>query len=136
MSGAKGRLLLYAKYKNLSARTFAASLNLSSGYFTAIGSVSSDILESVGLKYPDLNLYWVIMDKGEMINEAYRSDPSASTQPLYAADIQEIINLKMPVQDTINILRDKIVLLIQEINIKNKIIAKQNDIITRSGERD
>jgi hypothetical protein len=132
MEGAKGRILTYAKYKNLSARAIAATLNLSTGYFSAPGSVSSDILSLICTKYPDVNLYWIVTGTGEMILNQYLPDEYVPRQLSNPEDTQDIINLRMPVEDTLNILRNKITILLQEMDIKDKIIARLKEMVVQS----
>lgn len=131
MDNAKSRLIAYANFKDISLQAFALNLERSRNYFRVEGTIDSDILALVSIKYPDLNLYWVITGNGEMINWEYQQKKHKHKAPFNPADTQDIINLRMPVEDTQTMLRDKISMLIQELNIKDKIIARINEILMK-----
>jgi hypothetical protein len=131
MNGSKVRLLSYAKQKKYSARKFAALLGLSNAYFSTDGGISSDILEKIDSLFPDLDLYWVITGKGDMTKQGYLSPQYTDEHLSNPADTKYIMDLAMPVEETINILRDKVSLFVQEVKVKDKIIARQNEIITQ-----
>jgi hypothetical protein len=132
MNASKARLLQYGKYKGYSARKLAALLDLSKSYFIGEGGISSDILEKVNIKFPELNLYWVIAEEGEMIKQEYPPQEHSSMQPASVADPLDILNLQLPVEETLIMLRDRIIHQAKEIRVLKQIIEKQNDIIAQA----
>jgi hypothetical protein len=134
MDNAKSRLIAYANFRDISLQSFALNLERSRNYFRVEGTVDSDLLALISIKYPDLNLFWVITGKGEMINWEYAPRKSKYKPPVNPADTQDIMNLKLPDEDTLTLLRDRVSLLTREINIQHDIIARISEIITR-GEK-
>lgn len=127
----KKRLVAYAKFKGISLQEFALSFNRSRNYFNIGGTIDSDVFKLLITQYTDLNLYWVITGEGEMLHWNYR--PHTGARLLNPADTEDIINLRMSLEETIIMLRNYISLTKQELTLKNEIIAKQNDIINSTG---
>ena len=65
--GAKSNLLIYLKKKNISRSKFYRITGLSNGYLDKNENISSNNLETIMTFFVDLNLYWLISGKGEMI---------------------------------------------------------------------
>lgn len=64
----KQRLVQFLKYKQISQRTFARSVELSDGYVNAIRvSIQPGVLQRIAMHYPDLNTGWLITGEGEML---------------------------------------------------------------------
>lgn len=58
------RLVDFIKYKNKSYRAFEKSIGLANGYISnqliKKGDIGSNILGKILIKYPDLNITWLI----------------------------------------------------------------------------
>lgn len=67
------RLDLYLKFKNLTPHAFEKKIKLSNGYFSKQlkhnGSIGSDILIRIHEQFGDLNLIWLLLGEGQMIND-------------------------------------------------------------------
>jgi phage repressor protein C with HTH and peptisase S24 domain len=64
----KERLVKYLDYKGLSKYKFYKDTGISNGFLDKEGAIGSDKCEIICTVYNDLNLYWLINGKGEMIN--------------------------------------------------------------------
>lgn len=75
------RLKEYLSYKQMSARRFALSIGVSEAYVQKISrSIPPEKLVRISEHYPDLNLLWLIVGMGEMLNEVDISKTEAPTQ--------------------------------------------------------
>jgi hypothetical protein len=67
------RLAMYLQFKNLTPHAFEKRIKLSNGYFSKQlknnGSIGSDILVRIHEQFQDLNLLWLLLGEGQMINE-------------------------------------------------------------------
>jgi hypothetical protein len=127
----KKRLVAYAKFRGISLQEFALNLDRSRNYFNIGGTIDSDVFRLLIAQYPDLNVYWVITGEGEMLHWNYR--PHTGTPLLNPADTEDIINLRLSLEETIIMLRNHISLTKQELTLKNDIIARQNELIKSYG---
>ena len=81
MGSVKERLKEYLAYKGVSARKFTLSIGVSEAYVQTIGkSIPPDKLERISKAYPDLNLLWLVLGIGEMLNEQGVSKTETPTQ--------------------------------------------------------
>jgi hypothetical protein len=64
---------MYLQFKNLTPHAFEKRIKLSNGYFSKQlknnGSIGSDILVRIHEQFQDLNLLWLLLGEGQMINE-------------------------------------------------------------------
>lgn len=66
----KQRLLEYIDYLKISNSEFCRSINVSTAFISSMRkSMQPDKLESIALKYPDLNIDWLLTGVGEMLNK-------------------------------------------------------------------
>lgn len=66
----KERLKSYLKSKKISERDFATSIEVSSGYVSAISkSIQPDKLKRISMQFPDLNISWLMNGEGQMLKE-------------------------------------------------------------------
>jgi len=66
----KQRLKDYLKFKHITERAFAESIEVSSGYVSAISkSIQPDKMQRISMQYPDLNTSWLLTGEGNMLNE-------------------------------------------------------------------
>jgi phage repressor protein C with HTH and peptisase S24 domain len=72
MNTVRERLILYVKSKNKTIASFEREIGVSSGYIKNISrSIQPDILENIANLYPDLNIEWLMIGKGEMLKSGY-----------------------------------------------------------------
>lgn len=65
----KERLETYVKYKKLSNSAFCRSIGVSAAFISSMRvSLQPDKAESIALRYPDLNISWLLTGSGEMLN--------------------------------------------------------------------
>ncbi|CAL2101444.1 conserved protein of unknown function [Tenacibaculum sp. 190130A14a] len=63
----KEKLLQYIENKGITKTKFTRICGFSNGYLDSKGSITSDKLGTILENFSDLNIYWLLMDKGEMI---------------------------------------------------------------------
>jgi len=70
------RIALYLQFRKISPHAFEKKIKLSNGYFSKqlrhLGSVGSDILIKIHLAYPDLDILWILIGDGQMIQKESR----------------------------------------------------------------
>lgn len=65
----KARLKLFIASQGLSEREFCRKIGVSSAYVESIKrSVSSKVMQTIGIHFPTLNPLWLLMGRGEMEN--------------------------------------------------------------------
>jgi hypothetical protein len=67
MNIVKTRLLQFVGYKEISNRKFAEKIAASPNILSTKSALGSDILVQIGIKYPELNMDWVINGRGQML---------------------------------------------------------------------
>ena len=66
----KERLKEFLAYKKIGQNRFARECGFAEGTINeSKGTIGSGILEKISLRYPELNLEWLITGKGEMLKE-------------------------------------------------------------------
>lgn len=64
----RSRLKLFIKHINSKNSSFEAEFGLSNGYINNISrSIGIDLLEKISNKYPDLDIEWLLLGRGEML---------------------------------------------------------------------
>ena len=82
-STVKERLIRFIEYKGLSKNKFEDMCGLSKRYVSNISvSIQPDKAKRISLKFPELNMGWVLSGEGEMLN----STPERKKIPLYDAE--------------------------------------------------
>lgn len=61
------KLLTYLEFKGISQRKFTANCKLSEGVLRGGNNLGSGYLKIIKQNYPDLNMDWLLFDKGNMI---------------------------------------------------------------------
>lgn len=67
LMGAKSRLLEFLEFKGIKKAEFYKQTGLSNGFLDKNNNISSDNIEIIISCYEELDLYWLITGKGEMI---------------------------------------------------------------------
>lgn len=64
----KERIILFIEYLKLSQSSFERYCGLSNGLVNNIGSsITARTREKISVKYPELNMTWLLMGEGEML---------------------------------------------------------------------
>lgn len=65
----KSRIIKFLKYKNISASQFSQQIGASRNYVSSMSkSVQPDKLHSISIQFPELNIEWLLIGKGEMLH--------------------------------------------------------------------
>lgn len=76
--GAKQNLKQFLSKKGISPAQFYRDSGLSNGFLNQGDNISSNNLEIIISLYPDLNLFWLISNKGEMLNALNELDKNGN----------------------------------------------------------
>lgn len=77
--GPKERLIKFITYKCLTNKSFEATCGLGNGFVSKVGdSIRRDSLEKISTAFPELNLDWVINEKGDMLLGEKSAQPKAA----------------------------------------------------------
>lgn len=83
-----GRLYQYFEFKGIRPTRFEKDLGFSNGYFSIQmrreADIGTSILEKITENCRDLNLYWLISGKGNMIKDA---DPDSPGETIFSAPL-------------------------------------------------
>ena len=64
----KERLKEFIKWKKISTSAFCESIGVSNAYISSMRvSIQPDKVQSIALKYPELNIDWLLTGAGQMI---------------------------------------------------------------------
>ena len=121
---AKANLLKYLEIKSERKQDFYRKTGLSNGFLDKNDHISSKNLEIIISIYPDLNLYWLITGKGDMLLD---QDNNGTSPPDQSEVIQLLKEKVADQQEIIELLKDKIDVLqggsASRINIDNTAAA-------------
>lgn len=68
----KERLIGFIKYKGITKSAFCASIGVSNAFISSMRtSIQPDKVQSISLKYPELNMGWIMTGEGEMLRNSY-----------------------------------------------------------------
>ena len=131
----KERLKLFIQTQNLSVSEFEKSIKVSNGYVNSITkSIQPDKLSLIVDKYPLINIYWLLLGKGDMLlpsgephepasgaaGEQPAGDKSGGKSAMLVADEQQGY---YPSSPTEQVLRQLVSALERTIKDKEKIIT-------------
>lgn len=117
----KDKIKYYLEYKNISKNKFYQETGLSIGFLNSGNSLGADKVRTIINTYPDINLEWLIMDKGPMLRDT--SEPKEPVEKQSYADD----GLK---NDTVTVAQ-----LLEIVNKQVDIIKEQNREISRLRNR-
>jgi hypothetical protein len=70
MENIKSRLKIFLKHLEMGQNKFEAHVGIANGYIASKSvTVASDILEKIKIKYPELNIEWLVTGQGEMLRD-------------------------------------------------------------------
>lgn len=92
--GEKDKIKQYLDYKGISKNKFYSLTGLSIGFLDSGTSMGADKVKIIINKFPDINIDWLIFDRGDMILSPEKSlaDSSAIEELLRTKD--ELIDLQ------------------------------------------
>lgn len=61
------RLLKFINHKGLTKRQFYAATTLPNGFLNSTKTLTSSSLEKIHFVYPDLNIFWLLFNEGDML---------------------------------------------------------------------
>lgn len=90
------RLLNFLNTRGISKRQFSLKTGLSIGFLDKGGNIGSNNVEKILNSYPELNIYWLIIGEGEMIDTTHLS-LEGSKNGGWNSLVVDIISLEMHV---------------------------------------
>lgn len=84
----KDRLLQFIAHKGLTNKSFETKCGLGNGFVSKVGdSIRKEKLEKISNAFPELNIDWIINEKGEMLKSAPAETPAQPRKkiPVYGA---------------------------------------------------
>jgi hypothetical protein len=113
----KERLILFIREKGISNSAFCRSIGVSNAFISSMRkSIQPDKIESIALKFPELNTTWLMTGRGEMYNENYRNDGVKKENPPPSNTEKDLLIKSQ--QDTIDALKKYIEVLERELSEK------------------
>lgn len=77
--GAIDRIKQFIGNQAISERKFFAKVGFAPGSFTSTKSIGSEKLNKIHVSYPDLNMDWIITDRGDMFLKDAAVNATCST---------------------------------------------------------
>ncbi|WP_352423711.1 hypothetical protein [Proteiniphilum sp.] len=114
----KDRIKLFLQHLNIGQNNFESKVGWSNGYINNTKNISADKLRHVTNEYPQLNLYWLITGKGEMISSS--SDPAEQSIDVVEEDAVKYKNKYLEVLEENRSLRIEIEKLRKIIKLKEE----------------
>lgn len=106
----KEKILQFAIKKGLNKTKFCKTCGFSNGYLDSKGAVTSDKLTSILKHFNDFNIYWLLLDEGDMI-----FSPKNANSP--SDEIKKSSREKTVNELTLSRLNSKVEMLQKEIDI-------------------
>lgn len=86
----KQRLIVFAKSKERSIRSFEMKSGIGLGYINAIRvSISPEKIKSIVSNYPDLNTGWLMTGDGEMLKNSKPNSAAINDENEYIRELKE-----------------------------------------------
>jgi len=112
MSTIKDRILEFIDYKGITKNKFESKCGLASRYVSNIGrAIQSDVIEKIILTYPEINLEWLVLGKGEMLMDDKKQPRDYQTREELPKELKE------------------------DLAIYRKMVVNFNDIVERQNRR-
>lgn len=121
----RSRILDFLEFKGLSRYRFYKLTDLSNGFLDKEGAINSDNCEKICNVFPEINLEWLVLGKGEMIRTA---KPIVSQEEVSQV---QVVKEEKPNPLAVEVLLDKIVELTTEIallKMENKELKRRRRI--------
>jgi len=86
----KERIKQFIHYQNITAKKFYEKTGFSSGFLNKSGAVGSDKIMRIVEVYPEINLEWLVMGDGPMLNNQVNEEaPAYGATATYMIDLQK-----------------------------------------------
>ena len=87
----KDRLLQFIAHKGLTNKSFETKCGLGNGFVSKVGdSIRKEKLEKISNAFPELNIDWIINEKGEMLKSAPAETPAQPRKKIPVYDARTI----------------------------------------------
>ncbi|MGG5617001.1 S24 family peptidase [Myroides odoratimimus] len=86
----KEKILQYLDYKGISKNKFYVKTGLSVGFLDKGNSLGLDKLKIIIDNYPDLNIDWLLHDRGEMVKSDHKQEQKHEATPITAGHVKYI----------------------------------------------
>lgn len=84
----KERLKEFINYKDISVSEFCRQIGVSSAFVSSMRkSIQPDKAESIALRYPELNITWLLTGEGEMLNSTGKENTGNVSEILVGHDV-------------------------------------------------
>lgn len=84
----KERLKEFINYKDISVSEFCRQIGVSSAFVSSMRkSIQPDKTESIALRYPELNITWLLTGEGEMLNSTGKENTGNVSEILVGHDV-------------------------------------------------
>lgn len=116
---AKNRLKLFVKEKGYGRNKFEELIGISIGYLsTKNETINSDVIEKTKTFFPDLNLDWLITERGEMRDPNSQPDPMGQADGTIAESPVQYKNKYLEILEENRLLRIEIEKLRKQLEVK------------------
>lgn len=124
----KNRLIILTKSLNMSMRAFSMSIGKSPSWLKAIvKDVSSEALVNILTNYPQVNIKWLLLGEGEMMESELNNEQEKDRSKFLADALPEYMISNPSDKNSINI--------INNLSNSNKSLAKANETLSESLNR-
>ena len=126
----KERLKKFVEFKELTASAFCKSIGVSNAYISSMNkSIQPDKIESITLKYPELNISWLLTGEGEMLT-GMRPEEAPPDKKRDPEDIKLDLKLEM-MQDLLEEMHRREQQYVTELAELRYLLNKKNEIENR-----
>jgi hypothetical protein len=127
----KAKLLNYIEKKNISKAEFYRISGLSNGFLDKEGSVTSQNLENILNNFEDLNIEWLLLDRGKMLKNSFSQSVVGDNNVNLQAGVNNSINNRQYYSDSPEVLRATIDALALRVKEKDAQIKEKDAQINK-----
>lgn len=148
----KERLVTFLDYLRIGQNKFEANVGLSIGYVNKVkNSIGSEVIEKIANTYPELNISWLVMEKGTMLipesenlseNKSNLAKQTIAKKRLpISSDIEKMLNQKFEamtdelgkliMEKMSKIVEGQLELLRIQITTQSRTIESQNSVVDK-----
>lgn len=105
----KDKIKQYLDFKGISKNSFYKKTGLSVGFLDSGKSLGVDKLKIIINIYPDINIEWIVLDKGDMIKQQESQQNETKETIIYKSDPRDIELIELQ-REHIKILKEQLTL--------------------------
>ena len=121
----KERLIEFIKYKELSNSEFGRSIGVSAAFVSSmVKSIQPDKIERITLKYPELNIEWLLTGEGKMLKSEISPVTHSEMIPISIVKMMDDERKRFDAQRDEMLAQNRI--LIETVKEQTEIIKKGN----------